>query len=622
LFSIRRAPLIILVALVTATVAAYWQVGRLGFVTYDDPSYVSFNLMVNQGLRSASVLWAFTATHGANWHPLTSLSHMLDCSITGTQQVSALSQIQAEAVFREAAHFMHWENLFFHTLNTVLVFLVWRRVTAGPKGTHTLWQSAVVAGLFALHPLHVESVAWISERKDVLSTALWLLTILAYARWVEQPTSRRYALVALGTVLGLMTKPMLATLPCTLLLLDYWPLRRWPARSWFALVREKIPLFALVALLCIVTLLVQRALGATDYGEKFPFAMRLGNAFVSYARYLGKTFWPDVLSPFYPHPGWWPWAVVLGAFALFATVSWAAWRERERRPWLLFGWCWYLGTLVPVIGVAQVGAQSMADRYTYVSLLGIFTIVAWGGAELAERWPRLRWALGTLAVAVLAACGIRTALQVPVWKDPVTLIEHMRASIGEHEIVYRELGMAYLLTGRSDSEVLSAYQRGHAVKPDYAYFLNEIGTHDTREKRFQDAHAKLQRVVDLLPLDPAAHANFANFFIAIGQYDEADRHLRKALELRPGLGGVHRLMAEAHLRRGRKTDARDSLRTAVRCDRWDFGSWNQLGIIESELGNLAVAEKAIARAHWINPRERNIAHNLRVVREKIAKGTK
>jgi hypothetical protein len=614
----RHLPRYIVLALLVATLAAYWQVGTLGFVTYDDPSYVSFNLMVNQGMRSAALLWSLTATHGANWHPLTSFSHILDCEITGIEQITALSRDQADAVLAEAARFMHWENLMLHLVNTALVFLVWRRLTAGPKGTHTLWPSALVAGLFALHPQHVESVAWISERKDVLSTALWLLTILAYVRWIEQPTRRRYALVLLGTTLGLMAKPMLATLPCTLLLLDFWPLRRWPARSWGALFREKIPLFALVAVFCVVTLLVQRALGATDYGEKFPFAMRLGNAFVSYARYLGKMLWPDVLSPFYPHPGWWPWSAVLGAFALVVALSFLAWRERERRPWFTFGWCWYLGTLVPVIGVTQVGAQSMADRYTYVSLLGIFTIIAWGGAEVAERWPRLRGALATLAGVVLVACGIRTAYQVPVWREPVGLIEHMRKSIGEHEIVYREMGMAYLLTGRPEREVLGAYQRGHEVKPDYAYFLNEIANYDLRQKKLPEAHDKLKRVVDLLSHDPAAHANYANFFITIGENDEAVRHLRKALEIRPRLGGAHRLLAEAQLRAGRKTDARDSLRTAVDCDRWDFGSWNQLGILESELGNLGVAEKAIARAHWINPRDRSIAHNLKVVREKVA----
>ncbi len=605
----RRTPLLIILVLVAATFAAFWQVGSCGFVTYDDPSYVQYNPMVNQGLRSAALLWAFSATHGANWHPLTSLSHMLDCSLFDLNPVP-----------------MHWENLLLHVLNAVLVFVVWRRLSArlapaeetDDRRVDAIWPSAFVAGLFALHPTHVESVAWISERKDVLSTALWLLTILAYARWVERPTRGRYALVLVGATLGLMAKPMLATLPCTLLLLDFWPLRRWPTRSWGALFREKIPLFSLVAVLCVVTLLVQRALGATDYGEKFPFTMRLGNAFVSYARYLGKTFWPETLSPFYPHPGWWPWAVVLSAFAAVAAVSWLAWRERERRPWFVFGWCWYLGTLVPVIGITQVGAQSMADRYTYVSLLGIFTIVAWGGVEIATRWPRLRIALAALATLVLVACGIRTAYQVPVWRNGIGLVEHMKASIGEHEIVYREMGMAFLLAGRPEADVAAAYRRGHEVKPDYAYFLNELGMQAMRAKRPDEAKAKLERVIQLLPHDPAAYANFGNFFMSIGQYDEAERQLRKALAIRPGLGGVHRLMADVHMKAGRLEKARDSLLEAVRCDRWDFGAWNQLGVIESKLGNHAAAEKAVARANWINPRERAIEFNLKYLRQQKA----
>ena len=600
----RHLPLFILLTLIVATAVAYREVGSCGFVGYDDPSYVSYNHMVNQGLRSAACLWAFTATHGANWHPLTSLSHMLDCTI-----------------FDLNAAAMHWENLLLHLVNTGLVLVVWRRLTShGAEGQRgdAIWPSALVAGLFALHPLHVESVAWISERKDVLSTAFWLLTLLAYARWVEQPTPRRYALVALGTLLGLMAKPMLATLPCTLLLLDFWPLRRWPGRSWAALFREKIPLFLLVAVLCAVTLLVQRALGATDYGEKFPFTMRVGNAFVSYARYLGKMCWPETLSPFYPHPGWWPWTAVLSGFALVAALSWLAWRERERRPWFLFGWCWYLGTLVPVIGITQVGAQSMADRYTYVSLLGIFTILAWGGAEVVARWPRLRVPLGALAVAVLVACGVRTARQVPVWRNAIGLIEHMRASIGEHEIVYREFGMAYLLSGRPDRDILGAYQRGHEVKPDYAYFLNEMANFAVRTKQFDQARGLLERVIELLPNDPAAYANYANFFLTIGNYDEAERQLRRSLDIRTSLGGVHRMLADSYSRRGRKTEAREALLTALRCDRWDTGGWNQLGVTELELGNLDAAEKAIAHAVWINPRDRAVTQNLDFLRKQRA----
>ena len=297
----RRTALIV-AALVVLTIAAYWHVGACGFVSYDDPTYVVAQPMVNQGLRGAAICWAFTAPHGANWHPLTSLTHMLDCSLFG---VNAGPQ--------------HWVNVLWHVLNTALVFVVWQRLSGAA------WPSAFVAALFALHPLHVESVAWISERKDVVSTAFWLLALWAYGGYVARPSSGRYALVALGLVLGLMAKPMVVTLPCTLLLLDYWPLQRWPQRSWRALVREKLPLFALAGAFSVVTFVVQRAAGATEFGTRFTLMMRLGNALVSYVRYLGSAVWPVSLAPFHPHPGYWPWWAVLGSLIFLGAVSWLAW---------------------------------------------------------------------------------------------------------------------------------------------------------------------------------------------------------------------------------------------------------------------------------------------------------
>jgi hypothetical protein len=599
-------PFLILLCLAALTIAAYWQVGECEFVGYDDPSYVQLNAMVNQGLRSASILWALSATHGANWHPLTSYSHMLDCSLFDLNPGPP-----------------HWENLLLHVLNTGLVFLVWRRMAAAGNregNVDPMWPSALVAALFALHPLHVESVAWISERKDVLSTAFWLLTLLAYARWVERPSRGRYALVALGTALALMSKPMAATLPCTLLLLDFWPLRRWPDRSWSALLREKIPLFGLTFALCVATVIVQRSVGATDYGENFTFWHRMANGFVSYARYLGKTFWPETLSPFYPHPGIWPWSAVLSAVAIFVAVSWLAWRERERRPWLAFGWCWYLGTLVPVLGVVmQVGAQSMADRYTYVPLLGIFTIVAWAGAELAASRPQWRIPVSIAAALAVAACFARTVVQVPVWKTGLGLIEHMRRSIGEHEIVYREMGMALILARRPEEDVVKAYQRGLEVAPKYAYFMNELGTRAAQMKRFDEAKVLLSRVVELLPHDPAAFANYGNFLTAQGKLDEAEAEFRRSLAMRPDLGGVYRLLAEVKTRKGQKEEARDAMLAATRCDRWDWIAWNQLGIMEFSLGRHAEAMAAVSRALWINPGELSIQHNLEYLQKNPAK---
>ena len=588
--SMRRNHLILL-ALAVLTLAAYWGVGECGFVGYDDPSYVRHNPMVNQGLRSAAVLWAFTATHGANWHPLTSLSHMLDCSLFDLDPVPP-----------------HWESLLWHILNSCLVFHVWRRFSGAT------WPSALVAGLFALHPLHVESVAWISERKDVLSTALWLLTTLAYLRWVEGPTARRYVGTMVLFALALMAKPMVVTLPCTLLLLDYWPLRRWPARTWRALFVEKIPFFALVVVHAGVTMLVQRALGATDYGEKFPLMMRFGNAMISYARYLGKMVWPQTLSPFYPHPGWWPWAAVIGAFTLVALLSWLAWRERERRPWLTFGWCWYLGTLVPVIGVMQVGAQSMADRYTYVPLLGIFTVIAWAGAELIERRPTLRTPMAVAAGLVLAACWWRTTEQVPVWKTGLGLIQHMRQSIGEHEIVYREFATAALVAGRPAEEITAYHKRGREVAPEYPYFMNELGVKLGQAKQFDEARVLLAPILEMLPNDPAAHANFGSLCAMEGKFDEAMVHFNRSIALNPKLGGVHRLLSELQIRQGKKEEALESLKTATRCDRWDWTAWNQLAILQASMGRNVDALKSIERAHWIHPGEAGIAQNLKVLK--------
>ena len=387
------------------TVAAYWPVRSAGFVNLDDDAYVEFQPMVNQGFRSAAVVWAFTSSHGGLWFPLTSLSHILDCELFGVH-----------------AGPMHVESVLWHVVNALLVFFVWRALTGAT------WRSALVAGLFALHPLNVESVAWISERKNVLSTFFWLLGLGAYVRYVRLPSLGRYSLVLLSLLLALLSKPMAVTFPCTLLLLDFWPLRRWPTQTWGALLREKLPFFALVAVHGIATILVQQFAGAADYGRRITLAARLGNAVVSYVRYLGKAAWPETLSPFYAHPGFWPAWAVGGALVALAGLSALAWRLRQTQPWAAFGWLWFLGTLVPVIGLIQVGAQAMADRYAYVPLLGIFTIIAWTGAELAERWPRARVGVGLAAAAALVACYPLTRRKVAAWTNSTTLLraQHRR----------------------------------------------------------------------------------------------------------------------------------------------------------------------------------------------------
>ena len=589
-------PLVILLALVALTLAAYWPAGSCGWVGYDDPSYVINNPMVNQGLREAAFYWAFSAIHGANWHPLTSLSHILDCTLFGVR-----------------AGPMHGVNVAWHALNAALVFIVWRRFSGA------VWPSALVAALFALHPLHVESVAWISERKDVLSTALWLLTLLAYARWIERPTPRRYALVALGFACALMAKPMVVTLPCTLLLLDYWPLRRWPARTWRALVWEKAPLFVLAAAGSALTFLVQHDAGATDFGTNITVGMRLGNAFVSYARYLGKMLWPAALSPFYPHPGWWPWWALLGSIALFVGAGWFVWRERERRRWLVFGWCWYLGTLAPVIGLVQVGAQSIADRYTYVPLLGIFTIVVWAGAEVVQRWPRARVPLAAAVALVLAACVARTGRQIRVWENGVALIEHARSVIGDDPIVFREMATALTLAGRPRAEASAQYRRGRELYPDYPFFLTELGLDAERAGRFDEARALLERARDVLPRDSGPYHNLGNTFLKAGQLDAAERTLRQSLAIRPRAAVTHRILADVLVRQGRLADAAAALRAAIDADRWDWKAYNALAVVDVKMDRYSDAIAHFEHSLWINPGDQVVVQNLASLRARLGK---
>lgn len=365
---------VVIMFLVVSAAGAYWGVKDNEFVNYDDDEYVTQNSHVQAGLTSEGIVWAFTTTHAANWHPLTWLSHMFDYQLFGPNP---------------QGH--HLTSLLLHILNSILLFLVLRRMT------DALWQSAFVAVLFALHPLHVESVAWVAERKDILSTFFWILTMWAYVRYVERPGSTRYLMVALPLALGLMAKPMLVTLPFVLLLLDIWPLGRIDLSEYgdasrdkrdkrprtgivlMRLAKEKIPLFALVAASCLVTFAAQRSGGAVQPMESLPFMDRVVNAIVSYFLYIEKMVWPTDMAFFYPYPVhtlplWQP----LGAGLLLLVITVLVIRTARRKPFLLVGWFWYLGTLIPVIGLVQVGGQAMADRYTYVPYIGLFMVVAWG----------------------------------------------------------------------------------------------------------------------------------------------------------------------------------------------------------------------------------------------------
>ncbi len=459
-----RRELIVCLLLLSVTLAVYWQIGDHQFTNYDDTLYVTDNPHVKPGLAGGSVIWAFTATEEANWHPLTWLSHMVDCQLFG---------------LRPRGHFL--TSLFLHLANVLLLFAVLKRMTGA------LWRSAFVSALFALHPLHVESVAWVAERKDVLSTLFWLLTMLAYARYVERPTRARYVLTLVAFTLGLMAKPMLVTLPFVLLLLDYWPLDRMayggkgddpPKRTrkrthsceqrlpLSRLVWEKIPFFALAAISSVVTFSFQQRAGAMADMEIFPLSSRIANALVSYLRYMGKIIWPSDLAVLYPHPGtslplWWGAAAGLALLGLSILVVLVI----RRRPYLAVGWLWYVGTLVPVIGLVQVGVQAYADRYTYVPLIGLFIMIAWGVPDLVGRWAQTRTVLAVLAATALAALTACTWIQLGYWKDSVSLFTHTLQVTTKNYVAHNNLGNALADRGEVEAAI-SQYTEALRIKPD------------------------------------------------------------------------------------------------------------------------------------------------------------
>jgi hypothetical protein len=470
-----RLSLVLGAGLVLLTLAAYLPALRNGFVNLDDGFYVTANPQVRQGITAASVAWALTANVANNWHPLTLLSHLLDVQLFGLDP---------------AGH--HATSLLLHLANVLLLFAVLRGMTRGMTGAP--WRSAMVAALFAVHPAHVESVAWVAERKDVLSALFWILAMGAYGRYARRPSPGRYLLVALMMILGLTAKPMVVTLPFALLLLDVWPLERL-GLGWKRLIVEKLPLLALSAAASLVTLRYQRtSLAPLDL---VPWSFRLANAAVSYASYLGKLLLPRNLAVFYPIPLAIPaWQVAGAAVLLAALTAFAVWKARQA-PWLLVGWLWFLGTLVPVIGLVQVGRQAMADRYTYLPSIGLFVAIVWGIAELAgdsvgtEAFflplqgearrgpqrsglrsapllasPRSGWrkTLKVAAMAVIALLATGTWMQAGTWKDSITLYHHALAVTRGNYVAH--VGLAKALVAKQDwAGAAEQYRAALALRP-------------------------------------------------------------------------------------------------------------------------------------------------------------
>lgn len=586
-----RRLLLVTAGLLFLTFVAYSDVGRLGFVNLDDDAYVTDAPMVSHGLRPAGIMWALTSVHTANWHPFTTFSHMIDCDLFGIRAAS-----------------MHWENLIWHLANTTLVFLLWRRLTGA------FWRPAFVAALFALHPLHVESVAWISSRKDVLCTLFWLLGIGAYVRWTQKPVVWRYSLMSVCLAVALLFKPMAVTFPCTLLLLDGWPLRRWPAVGFKQLLWEKAPLFAVVLLHSIITFIVQHGAGAASYAERIPLPARLGNAVVGYVRYLGKTFWPETLSPLYWHPGYWPLWSVIGSVGLLALISVLAWRQRQLRPWFAFGWLWFLGTLVPVIGIVQVGAQSMADRYSYVPLLGVFTVFAWAGAELVAALPRFKTGLMVAVGAIVAGCIFASRHQVLAWENSITLYQRSIAAGEDNAAIRYLLALTLQTAGKPEAEVVEQYRRSLAHRPDYINALTRLAIIEFSHQRIDEARRLVEKTVQLEPKNPSLRANLGALAVQSGHLDEAIKHYEDLLKLDPKSAGAHLELGKIALGQNRMDEGRAHYEARARLTPWDVEALCDYGTL---LGNLHRYDEAISyleRALWIMPGFQRARQNLASVR--------
>jgi tetratricopeptide (TPR) repeat protein len=587
----------LLLALITLLV--YLPVARHGFLNYDDNDYITENSTVQKGLTWPGIKWAFTTGHASNWHPLTWLSHMADCELFA---------------LNPGAH--HLVNVLFHTANVVLLFLLLLWLTG------ELWPAAFVAALFAWHPLHVESVAWISERKDVLSTFFALLTLLAYARYAQHVTgalcqvtrtnstsspvtrlpaealakaghpSRFYWLALIFFALGLMSKPMLVTLPFVMLLLDYWPLGRIPdsknapapafqlfrlrgatAATLNHLLFEKWPFFLLAAVSCVVTFLVQsqRSGDAVASLELVPLHYRFCNALVSYGLYLLKMVWPVGLAVFYPLPDHLTWLLMAATASavVLVIISSFVWRAGRAHAYLPVGWLWFLGTLVPVIGLVQVGGAALADRYAYIPSIGVFIAVTFGVCELADRFQFPQKAIATAAVLILAICLILTENQLRYWHDSETLFAHALAVTKNNHVAHVNLGVALEQKGKLN-EALAEYRTAEQLAPELYHIHNNLGNLLDDLGYPNKALAEYREAVLLNPGLPSLHNGAGIVLAELGRFDEAMRQFKEAARLDPTYPWAHLEIGKMRLKQGRDAEAIDEFREALRIDPNNF----------------------------------------------------
>jgi len=664
-----RVPAWLLAVLLAAmTIALYWPATGNDFVNFDDDVYVTANPHVQAGLTMENIRWAFSSQVSANWHPMTMLSLMLDSDLFGQKPWG-----------------YHLTNLLLHALNTTLVFVLLyqmtgrrRRKESGLVGNDVrspglvtsaptpkivgddvrspslvtsaptiesvvsapragaLWRSALVAALFGAHPLHVESVAWVAERKDVLSAFFGLLALIFYIRYVQKseaniqtptsvfrlPSSGFYWLSLIFFTLGLMSKSMLVTWPFVMLLLDYWPLERFTIcdlrftnfRSFLShvtrhmsLFKEKIPFFVLAAAASVVTLAVQKQGGAVITVADYPMGERVENVLISYCRYLGKLFWPTDLAVFYPHATQWPLEQVLPAGVFLCCITALCVWGWRRCPFLLVGWLWFVGTLVPVIGLVRVGEQAMADRYTYIPSLGLFILVIWGAHELSRRWRHQVIALSVVGLATIVLCGAAMRRQLGYWKDSETLFRHTLAVTDDNSLVQTDLGLAVLYKGKID-EAISHLQDAARLKPAAAEVHVNLGFAYLNKGQIDEAISQFQEAIRLKPNYANAHSDLGDALLNNGQTDEAIGEYQEALRLKPAAADAHYSLGIAFDNKNQFDEAASQFKEALRLKPDDADTHVALGVVLLEKGRIDEAIGQYQEALRLKPDDA-AAHN-------------
>ncbi|GFO60675.1 O-GlcNAc transferase [Geomonas silvestris] len=593
----RLSTLLCLVMLVV-TLALFSRTAGFDFINFDDPGYVTANSVVKGGLHGGSVAWALQSSEMSNWHPLTWLSHMTDVQLFG---------------LKPAGH--HLTSVVLHTVSAFLLFLLLVRLTAMP------WRSLVVAGLFALHPMHVESVAWVAERKDVLSGLFWHLTLLMYVAYVHKPKPWRYLATMGCFVLGLMAKPMLVTLPVVLLLLDWWPLNRFrrdqaetaPApRTARHLFLEKVPFFLISLLSSAATIFVQQHGGAVQSLEKVQFGLRLANVFIAYVRYLIGMFWPHDMAILYPFPT----EIILwqlaGSILVLIAISAAVFFFRRRFPYLATGWLWFVVTLLPVIGLIQVGGQSHADRYTYLPYTGLSIIAVWGVSELCSSLSFKEKALAALSVLTLAVCAVMTWQQLGFWRNNITLYRHTLAVTSNNYLILNNYGIALNQEYGDADGALAAYQEALRIWPNSALTRNNLGTMYLAKGRYAEALEQFREASRLDPGEPMVMVNAGRALAKAGRLNEAAEQFAAALRQDPAAADAHLQLAILLIKSGRSSEARPHYEAVQKLEPSSARGPLTIAVELAAAGMVGEADGYFRQAMTIEPNSLDVNFNLGV----------